>query len=103
MVDRPRNVLGEDPRPRFFPVDAPDTVGLLPPENRRGTAVRVWARSLAGMQKEVLVATTAGGPAWRLVSDEGSDLNGYDEGPFPLGHMAAGMLENLSGWCWCSA
>jgi len=95
-VDRARNVLGEDPRPLFFPVEAPDALGLTPPENRLGTAVRVWARSLAGMQKEVLVATTLGQPVWRLVSDEGSDLNGYDEGPFPLGHMAAGMLASYT-------
>lgn len=96
MVDRPPNVLGNDPRPRFFPVADPGALGLTPPPDRRGTAVRVWARSLAGMQKEVLVATTLGKPAWRLVSDEGSDLNGYDEGPFPLGHMAVGMLASYT-------
>ncbi len=96
MVDRPPNVLGDDPRPRFFPVEDPGGLGLVPPPGRHGTAVRVWARSLAGMQKEVLVATTLGEPAWRLVSDEGSDLNGYDEGPFPLGHMAVGMLASYT-------
>jgi hypothetical protein len=48
------------------------------------------------MQKEVLVATTLGEPAWRLVSDEGGDLNGYNEGPFPLGHMAVGMLASYT-------
>jgi hypothetical protein len=96
VVDRPPNVLGEDPRPRFFPVDAPHDLGLDPPPNRQGTAVRAWARSLAGMQKEVLIATTLGEPAWRLVSDEGSDLNGYDEGPFPLGHMATGMVASYA-------
>jgi hypothetical protein len=48
------------------------------------------------MQKEVLVVSTLGEPAWRLVSDEGSDLNGYDEGPFPLGHMAVGMLASYT-------
>jgi hypothetical protein len=95
VVDRPLNVLGNDPRPRFFPVHDPGGLGLVPPPDRHGTAVRVWARSLAGMQKEVLVATT-GRPAWRLVSDEGSDLNGFDEGPFPLGHMAVGMLASYS-------
>ncbi len=96
MVDRPPNVLGDDPRPRFFPVADPGGLGLVPPPDRHGTAVRVWARSLAGMQKEVLVATTLGEPAWRLVSDEGGDLNGYDEGPFPLGHMAVGMLASYT-------
>jgi hypothetical protein len=96
VVDRPSNVLGDDPRPRFFPVADPGDLGLIPPPDRHGTAVRVWARSLAGMQKEVLVATSLGAPAWRLVSDEGGDLNGYDEGPFPLGHMAVGMLASYT-------
>ncbi len=96
MVDRAPNVLVSDPRPRFFPVADPGNLGLTPPPDRHGTAVRVWARSLAGMQKEVLVATTLGEPAWRLVSDEGSDLNGYDEGPFPLAHMAVGMLASYT-------
>jgi hypothetical protein len=96
VVDRAPNVLGNDARPRFFPVADPGDLGLTPPPDRHGTAVRVWARSLAGMQKEVLVSTTLGDPAWRLVSDEGSDLNGYDEGPFPLGHMAAGMVASYT-------
>jgi len=48
------------------------------------------------MQKEVLVATTLGEQVWRLVSDEGSDLDGYDEAPFPLGHLAAGMLASYA-------
>ena len=96
MAHRPANVLGNDPRPRFFPVADRGDLALAPPTNRRGTAVRTFARSLAGMQKEVLVTTTLGDPAWRLVSDEGSDLNGYDEGPFPLGHMAVGMLASYT-------
>jgi uncharacterized OsmC-like protein len=96
LASRPHNVLGDETRPRFFPVDVTAAHPLRPPENRRGTAVRVWARSLAGMQKEVLVATTLGDEVWRLASDEGGDLNGYDEAPFPLGHMAAGMLASYT-------
>lgn len=96
MVDLPPNVLGSDPRPRFFPLESPGELGLVEPPDRHGAAVRVWARSLAGMQKEVLVTSTFGDSAWRLVSDEGSDLNGYDEGPFPLGHLAAGMLASYT-------
>ncbi len=88
----PENVLGNDPRPRFFPVADPDRLGLRPPPLRYGMALRTWARSLAGMQKEALVVSSAGGRAWRLVSDEGPYLNGYDEAPFPLSHMTAGMV-----------
>ncbi|MEO6827496.1 MAG: OsmC family protein [Microbacteriaceae bacterium] len=54
--------------------------------------VRVWARSLAGMQKEVLVRPAPDAPLWRLVSDEGPYLDGYDEGPFPLAHMTTGLV-----------
>ncbi len=93
----PANVLGDDPRPRFFAVRDALGRGL-----RTGAvedldvAVRVWGRSLAGMQKEVLVATSADDTVWRLVSDEGPELNGYDEGPFPLGHMTTGMLASCT-------
>ena len=93
---RPPNVLGDDPRPRFFPVDTRRQPALFAEPSRERTAVRAWGRSLAGMQKEVLVVTTPGPTAWRLVSDEGTDLNGYDEAPFPLGHMAAGMVASYA-------
>lgn len=96
MAGRAPNALGEDPRPRFFPVADPGSLGLVLPDAPTGTAVRLWARSLAGMQKEVLVTTSPGGRAWRLASDEGADLNGYDEAPFPLGHLAAGMAASYA-------
>jgi hypothetical protein len=43
------------------------------------------------MQKEVLVANSAQDCLWRLTSDEGGDLNGFDQAPFPLGHMSTGL------------
>lgn len=94
MADKPPNVLGEDGRPRFFPVSNAGDVGIAAPVARRGVALRTWARSLAGMQKEALVASSAGGRVWRLVSDEGPYLEGYDEAPFPLAHMTTGMVAS---------
>jgi hypothetical protein len=94
MADKPPNVLGDDPRPRFFLVADGDDLGIEPPPNRHGQALRTWARSLAGMQKEALVTGSADGRVWRLVSDEGPYLDGHDEAPFPLAHMTTGMVAS---------
>ncbi|MGH3391720.1 MAG: hypothetical protein ACRDOO_22860 [Actinomadura sp.] len=96
MVEKPQNVLGADQRPRFFPVGNAGDLGVEAPPNRHGVALRTWARSLAGMQKEALVASSAGGKVWRLVSDEGPYLDGYDEAPFPLAHMTTGMVASYT-------
>lgn len=99
--ERPPNVLGDDPRPKFFPLGNARKLGLVPPRPRHRIAHRIWARSLAGMQKEAMV-TSSVGPSWRLISDEGPYLDGYDEGPFPLSHMTTGMVASyaneLLGW-----
>ena len=87
------NVLGGDPRPVFFPVDRPAALGLDGPPPGDGETVRVWARLLAGMQKEAIVHSTAGG-AWRLASDEGPYLDGFDAAPCPLGFMTVGMVSS---------
>jgi uncharacterized OsmC-like protein len=55
--------------------------------------VRVLARALEGMQKEVLVASEPGGRAWRMVCDEGPYLNGTDLAPFPLAFFATGLVN----------
>lgn len=86
------NVLGQQDLPRFFRVDQPG--GLVAPPPRRDVAVRVIGRSLAGMQKEALVVSSAAPYGWRLVSDEGPYLNGYDEAPFPLAFLSAGMAAS---------
>jgi organic hydroperoxide reductase OsmC/OhrA len=90
------NILGADPRPRFFAVDDPSRYGLEPPAPRRDVAVRTFVRSLAGMQKEALVVATTGGPAWRLACDEGPYLAGHDEAPFPLAFLTAGMVASYT-------
>ncbi len=87
------NILGGDPRPVFFAVDRPDALGLDPPPPGDGETVRVWARLLAGMQKEAVVRSTAGG-AWRLASDEGPYLDGFDAAPCPLAFMTVGMVSS---------
>ncbi len=86
------NILGKDERPRFFAFGDPAAYQLEAPEPRRDVAVRTYVRSLAGMQKEALVVSSEGGPGWRLVSDEGPYLAGYDEAPFPLAFLNAGMV-----------
>lgn len=88
------NLLGRDDRPRFFEAAGAGERGLAPPAPRRDVAVRTYARALAGMQKEAVVVSSATGRAWRLVSDEGPYLNGYDEAPFPLAFMGAGMVAS---------
>ena len=65
--------------------------GLERPAPRRGLALRTAARALGGMQKEALVASSAGDRVWRLASDEGPYLAGSDLAPPPLGLFAAGM------------
>ncbi len=87
------NVLGDDPRPVFFPLAGPDALGLDRPPPGRGETVRVWARSLSGMQKEAIVCSAAGG-VWRLASDEGPYLDGFDAAPCPLAFMTVGMVSS---------
>jgi organic hydroperoxide reductase OsmC/OhrA len=94
MVGRPHNVLGERSQPNVFPVGNATALGLTPPPPRSGVALRTWTRSLAGMQKEAVVVSSVDGRAWRLVSDEGSALDSYDEAPPPLAHMTAGMAAS---------
>jgi uncharacterized OsmC-like protein len=86
------NVIGADPRPSFFCTPIPEE--LQPPSPRRDMAVRAMARTLAGMQKEAVVASTGRGRAWRLVSDEGPALDGHQEAPVPLAFLTAGLVAS---------
>ncbi|MEO6151721.1 MAG: OsmC family protein [Croceibacterium sp.] len=85
------NILGPDPRPSFFAVDG-GADRLAPPPDRHGLVVRFAARSLSVMQKEGLVTSSAGPHVWRLVSDEGAYLDGFDEAPCPLSFLTTGMV-----------
>lgn len=88
------NLLGKSEKPSFFRVENFDTIGILPPNNRKGDALRSWVRSLSGFQKEAIVISALSGKAWRLVSDEGPYLNGHDEAPCPLAFLSVGMAAS---------
>ncbi|MGA9595996.1 MAG: OsmC family protein [Acidimicrobiia bacterium] len=88
------DILGADTRPPFFPIGNAAEIGLTAPENRLGIPVRTWVRALAGMQKEAFVVNGASGRAWRLVSDEGPYLAGYDRAPCPLCTFITGMVSS---------
>jgi len=88
------NPLADAGLPRFFALGDRTAAQLTTAEARRGEAVRFYGRSLAGMQKEAIVRTSAGG-AWRLASDEGGYLNGFDEAPCPLAFMTTGMAASF--------
>jgi hypothetical protein len=88
------NLLAESGLPRFFAVGDGQPARVAAPAARGGETVRFYGRSLAGMQKEAILRTSAGG-IWRLASDEGAYLNGLDEAPCPLAFMTTGMVASF--------
>ncbi len=82
-------------KPLFFEIADPKKLGLTPPPNRQGEAVRTWVRSLTVMQKEALVVSFRTGRAWRLASDEGAYLMGHDAAPCPLSFFTVGMISSF--------
>jgi hypothetical protein len=89
------NPLAECGLPRFFPLRPEAATRFPAPDAESAEAVRFYGRSLAGMQKEAVVATSSGG-LWRLASDEGAYLNGLDEAPCPLAFMTTGMAASFT-------
>jgi len=79
----------------FFKLANADKVGIDAPENRKGDALRTWVRSLSGFQKEALIRSAKTGDTWRLVSDEGPYLNGFDAAPCPLAFLSTGMVASF--------
>ena len=88
------NLLRSCGLPTFFEIENFDQLGLTLPENRHGQSVRVWARSLTVMQKEAIVASVRTGTVWRLASDEGPYLDGFDAAPCPLSFLSTGMVAS---------
>lgn len=86
------NILGNSERPLFYKIEG--KVPLIAPENRMGDAVRLYVRSLSVMQKEAVVINAGSDQAWRLSSDEGAYLNGFDEAPCPLSFLTTGMVSS---------
>ena len=94
MTGTPENLLAQSGKPLFFKVANPASLGLEPPSLRLGQAVRLFVRSLRGMQKEALVVSARTGAVWRLASDEGAYLAGLDEAPCPLAFLTTGMVSS---------
>lgn len=95
MATLGENIIEESGLTPFFKVANADDVTITAPENRKGDALRTWVRSLSGFQKEALVRSAKTGETWRLVSDEGAYLNGYDAAPCPLAFLTCGMIASF--------
>lgn len=94
MSDTDQNFLLNSGLPIFFEIGDVAALDLDLPENRHGQSVRVWARSLSVMQKEAIVVAARSGRAWRLASDEGPYLDGFDAAPCPLSFLTTGMVAS---------
>lgn len=68
--------------------------GLPVLQERGGQCVHLWARSLHGMQKEAVVGSARTGAFWRLASDEGPYLRGFDSAPCPLAFFTTGLVAS---------
>lgn len=97
------NPLRDCGKPLFFKLADPTACGFAPPVSRIGQAARVAVRSLGGMQKEALVASSVTGAVWRLACDEGAYLNGSDEAPCPLSFLTTGMVASYMEEIWALA
>jgi hypothetical protein len=92
MTQTRANPLVDSGKPLFFKVANPEALGFAAPGIRLGEAVRLCVRSLSVMQKEALVAAASTGTVWRLASDEGAYLDGFDVAPCPLSFLTTGMV-----------
>lgn len=88
------NVIAAADTAPFYCIGIPSELGLQAPPIRLGDAVRTYVRSLSGFQKEAFVISARTGIAWRLVSDEGAYLSGYDAAPCPLAFLTTGMIAS---------
>jgi len=88
-----QNIIGASDLPPFFKVANAHAIDV--PDNRKGDALRTYVRSLSGFQKEALVRSAKTGDTWRLVSDEGSYLNGHDAACCPLAFLSVGMVASF--------
>lgn len=88
------NKIEESGEPLIYEVANFDDFGIGTPDIRRGDALRTAVKSLSGFQKEALVSSRRSGKTWRMVSDEGIYLNGYDAAPPPLSFLTVGMIAS---------
>lgn len=89
-----RNAIAESGLALVFQATQDGTGVWADPECIMGDALRLYATSLSGFQKEAYVKSARTGRTWRLVSDEGANLNGFDAAPAPLGFFTAGLAAS---------
>lgn len=94
MTRADQDHLAASELPTFFEIGDASSLRLPLPPNRHGQSVRVFARSLSVMQKEAIAVSARSGKAWRLASDEGPYLNGFDSAPCPLSFLTVGMVAS---------
>lgn len=94
MTNASANWLADCGLPIFFHVTEVKSDSLPFSRNPHGQSVRVWARSLSVMQKEAIALSALTGKAWRLASDEGPYLDGFDAAPCPLSFLSTGMVSS---------
>ena len=88
------NRIAESGLPLIHEIANYDSLEIDTPDIRRGDALRTLVTSLSGFQKEALVASRRSAKTWRMVSDEGKYLNGYDAAPPPLSFLTVGMIAS---------
>ncbi|MEM1237407.1 MAG: OsmC family protein [Pseudomonadota bacterium] len=88
------NVIAASDRPLVYGISNQKEIGFEAPAIRKGDALRTLVRSLSGFQKEALVTSARSGLTWRMVSDEGKYLNGYDAAPPPLSFLTVGLIAS---------
>lgn len=93
--DGPRDELIASGRPLVYRLRKLPEFGLILPAGRHGHGVRLWARSLSVMQKECVVLSSRSTDLWRLASDEGPYLKGFDSAPCPLAFFTTGLVASL--------
>ena len=94
MAAKTADLLSESGLPLMFEVANADRIGLIPPANRKGIAVRTLVRSLTVFQKEALVTSSLSEQTWRFASDEGKYLMGHESAPAPLAFLTVGMVAS---------
>ena len=88
------NTIKKNGLPLIFEIGNFAENGIGTPNIRKGDALRTLVTSLSGFQKEALVSSRRTGKTWRMVSDEGKYLNGYDAAPPPLAFLTVGMIAS---------
>ena len=90
-----KDIVGTSGAPLVALVSDTNSLGITPPEAQLEESTRSIVKTLSGFQKEALVASSATGQTWRMISDEGAYLNGHDAAPPPLAFLTVGMISSF--------